>query len=86
MNLFLIPLWLLSGAVFPAAGAPRFVGWVMNCNPLTYGVSAIRHGLYWQQPLATADWVALGITVVFAVVMFVLSLAATRRTTAGDLQ
>src|SRR6266446_3612934 len=47
MNLFLIPLWLLSGAVFPSEGAPIWLGWVMKVNPLRYGVTALRAGLYW---------------------------------------
>src|SRR5664280_2452267 len=50
MNLFLIPLWLLSGAVFPASGAPVWLGWVMKVNPLSYGVTALRAGLYWDLP------------------------------------
>jgi ABC-2 type transport system permease protein len=90
MNLFLIPLWLLSGAVFPASGAPAILGWVMKCNPVSYGVAALRQGLYWTQPQATADLpsktVTMGVTIVFAVVMFVLSNMLARRTTAGDLQ
>jgi ABC-2 type transport system permease protein len=90
MNLFLIPLWLLSGAVFPASGAPAFVGWVMMCNPVTYGVAALRQGLYWSQPLMTTDLpsktVTMTVTVAFALVMFVWCNLAARRTTAGDLQ
>lgn len=86
MNLFLIPLWLLSGAVFPDSGAPLVLGWVMRCNPVTYGVAVVRRGLYWQEPFSTQDWAALVVTAVFAVVMFVWSLAAAQRTTAGDLQ
>jgi len=85
MNLFLIPLWLLSGAVFPASGAPAWLGWLMRMNPLTYGVTAIRDGLYWGQSHADATG-ALAVTLGFAVVMFVASLIAARRTTAGDLQ
>ena len=85
MNLFLIPLWLLSGAVFPSEGAPVWLGWVMKVNPLTYGVAALREGLYWTRPHpdATAELV---ITTTFAVGMFVLSLWAAQRTTRGDLQ
>jgi ABC-2 type transport system permease protein len=90
MNLFLIPLWLLSGAVFPASGAPRLLGWVMNCNPVTYGVAAIRHGLYWNQPQMAEQLpgkaLAAVVTVAFAVVMFTLSATMARRTTRGDLQ
>src|SRR6266496_3896898 len=33
INLFLIPLWLLSGALFPLSGASRWVGWLMRVNP-----------------------------------------------------
>jgi ABC-2 type transport system permease protein len=90
MNLFLIPLWLLSGAVFPSTNAPVVLRWVMNCNPVSYGVAAVRQGLYWNvaQPVAgmQSRSVNLGVTIVFAVAMFVLSLAAAQRTTRGDLQ
>ncbi len=46
MNLLLIPIWLLSGAFFPSAGAPPWLEWVMKLNPLTYGLAAFRHSLY----------------------------------------
>ena len=46
MNVFLIPLWLLSGAFFPAAGTALPLKWLMAVNPLTYGMSALRHCLY----------------------------------------
>jgi ABC-2 type transport system permease protein len=85
MNLFLIPLWLLSGAVFPSAGAPVWLGWVMRANPLSYGVTALRDGLYWTLPHPDAI-PALAVTVAFAVVMFALSMVAAQRTTRGDLQ
>ena len=85
MNLFLIPMWLLSGSLFPASGAQKWMAWLMKINPLTYGVTAIRHGLYWDQPVEHAT-LALVITAVFAAVMLVLSLWAAQRTTSGDLQ
>jgi ABC-2 type transport system permease protein len=85
MNLFLIPLWLLSGAVFPSTGAPVWLGWVMKINPLTYGVTALREGLYWELPHPDAA-AALLVTTLFAMAMFALSLAAAQRTTRGDLQ
>ena len=85
MNLFLIPLWLLSGAVFPASGAPVWLGWVMKVNPLSYGVTALRAGLYWDLPHPDA-MAALAITAVFALLMFAVSLKVAQRTTRGDLQ
>ena len=42
MNLVLVPMWLLSGALFPASGAAGWVQAVMAINPLTYGVEALR--------------------------------------------
>jgi ABC-2 type transport system permease protein len=45
MNLVLMPLWLLSGALFPAEGA---AGWMRVCirlNPLHYGLEALRQNL-----------------------------------------
>ena len=87
MNLFLIPLWLLSGTVFPASGAPAILRWAMMCNPVSYGVMAVRQGLYWNVPSATAGLPSretnLCVTLIFAAVMFILSLRAARRTTGG---
>jgi ABC-2 type transport system permease protein len=42
MNLLLFPMWLLSGAVFPPAGATEWIRLLMMVNPMTHGVSAIR--------------------------------------------
>jgi len=46
MNIFLIPLWLLSGALFSVQGAQGLIAWLMHVNPLTYGLAAMRYTLY----------------------------------------
>jgi len=46
MNLILVPLWLLSGAVFPLTGAPAWLAALMRIDPLTYGVAALRWTFY----------------------------------------
>jgi ABC-2 type transport system permease protein len=46
MNLILIPIWLLSGALFPVADAPAPLRWLMLGNPLTYGMAALRRCIY----------------------------------------
>src|SRR5512142_516523 len=51
INLFLIPLWLLSGALFPLTGASVWLRILMRVNPLTYGTEALRALLF---PAATA--------------------------------
>lgn len=45
MNLFLMPMWFLCGAVFPVAKAPWIMQVVMMCNPLTYGQTALSTAL-----------------------------------------
>jgi ABC-2 type transport system permease protein len=40
MNLFLMPMWFLSGAVFPIDGVPMWMAAIMWANPLTYGHAA----------------------------------------------
>lgn len=70
MNLVLLPMWLLSGAFFPAEGASGWLRIVMWCNPLRWSTEAIRgsigagasEGLVWA-------WAG---TVVFPVAMTVL--------------
>lgn len=45
MNLFLIPLWLLSGALFPPDGAAGVIRVVMRLNPVHYVYEGLRGGL-----------------------------------------
>jgi ABC-2 type transport system permease protein len=79
MNLFLIPLWLLSGAVFPPDKAVSWVRYVMVANPLTYGVDALRRVLGAPGVLDVSLGVCLGVSALFSVGMFVLATAFARR-------
>jgi ABC-2 type transport system permease protein len=82
INLFLIPLWLLSGALFPTTGASGWIRVLMYINPLTYGVEALRVLLYpAMQPTFTLSS-AMATLVLFSLVMFGLAfLMANRRST-----
>src|SRR5205085_2362938 len=80
INLFLIPLWLLSGALFPLSGASGWLRFLMRINPLTYGVEALRQLLYGSSEGALAA--SLATLVLFSLFMFGLSfLMVNRRTT-----
>lgn len=83
MNLFLIPMWMLSGALFPGATAKGWVKLVMAVNPMTYGVAAMRHGLYPAGSPALAGLpdpaTCLAASGAFAVVLFALSAWSARR-------
>lgn len=84
MNLFLIPLWLLSGALFPVSGAAGWLGALMKINPLTYGVAALRQGLYLNAPVAVKEIFSpltnLLIVVSFGALALAASTAVVRRT------
>jgi ABC-2 type transport system permease protein len=81
VNLFLIPLWLLSGALFPVSGASKWIQVIMRLNPFTYGVAALRGLMY---PGAEASFPlssAVATLVLFSLAMFGLAfLMANRRT------
>ncbi len=83
MNLLLLPMWVLSGAFFPASGVPSGMAWIMRLNPLTYGMAALRRAMYPGNPAAVGPIpemvLALGITVAFCLVAFLGAARATRR-------
>jgi ABC-2 type transport system permease protein len=70
INLFLIPLWLLSGALFPLAGASGWLRLVMRLNPLTYGVEALRVLLYPESPTVLPLPASLAALALFTIFMF----------------
>src|SRR5437588_5883988 len=82
VNLFLIPLWLLSGALFPMDGASGCIRALMYVNPLTYGVSALRAFVYPGAETNFAIPSAMATLILFSVFMFGLAfLMVNRRTT-----
>lgn len=76
MNLLLFPMWLLSGALFPAAGASAWISWVMAINPLTYGVLPLRNALYTGAEMQTPGesiWICLFVLAGFSVLFLGVS-------------
>ena len=81
INLFLIPLWLLSGSLFPLTGASGWIRLLMRINPLTYGTEALRTLLF-PASATFAVGTSLMVLVGFSLVMFLAAFAvANRRTT-----
>lgn len=42
MNFLIMPLFFLSGALFPLDGLPKALSFVTKIDPLTYGIDALR--------------------------------------------
>jgi len=89
MNLFLLPMWMLSGALFPVSGAAGVAQVIMRLDPLTYGLAGLRRCLYWNDPAVIVPGLGfvpcLLISVVFAVVLFMLACLISRKRVSADL-
>ena len=81
INLFLIPLWLLSGALFPLSGASGWLRILMQANPLTYGVEALRTLLYPDSPSQFSLFASMATMVLFSLFMFGLAFVMVNRRT-----
>ncbi len=81
MSVLLIPLWILSGAMFPLHGAASWIGWMMRLNPMSYCVSGIRRALYGGTPATVELAVVLGFAV--AATVWAAYMASRRGNKAG---
>ena len=90
MNLFLMPLWFLSGALFPPQGAMGGLKWVMWLNPLTYGLSGLRQSLDRRVATGAAGspglFTCFAVTVGFAALLFVAASLIARGRSSGDFE
>ncbi|OLC06223.1 MAG: multidrug ABC transporter permease [Gemmatimonadetes bacterium 13_1_40CM_66_11] len=70
MNFFVMPLWFLSGALYPLQGLPAALAVLTRIDPLTYGVDGVRGVM-----LGTSHFgVALDVGVLLAVgALFVIA-------------
>ncbi|HXB23005.1 MAG TPA: ABC transporter permease [Candidatus Solibacter sp.] len=84
INLFLLPLWMLSGALFPISGASKWIAWVMRINPLTYGLDALQLTLF-PEKIGTTTlplWPSIAVLAGFTVLVFMAGFViANRRST-----
>lgn len=84
INLFLLPLWMLSGALFPVHGASKWIAWLMECNPLTYGLDALQMVMFPAAHPASllSLWRSIGVLTAFTFVVFMAGFViASRRST-----
>jgi len=78
MNFLVMPMFFLSGAMYPVEILPPALRWLTHINPLTYGVDALKHVLLTQAE-GTAKgaeyplFMDLGLVILFLVVMVTLA-------------
>ncbi|HKE22836.1 MAG TPA: ABC transporter permease [Bryobacteraceae bacterium] len=76
MNLLLVPMWMVSGALFPMATAHGWVKAVMWVNPLTYSISLLDHVLKLPNAgggSAPGAMASLAVTAAFGLVLLLAS-------------
>jgi ABC-type polysaccharide/polyol phosphate export permease len=80
MNLLMMPMWLISGAVFPLATAHGVIRAIMWVNPLTYSLSLLR-GLLAAAPDPAEPSLAAGVavTAAFGLLLLAASVALANR-------
>ena len=89
MNLFLMPLWFLSGAIFTPQTAWVGLKWVMRLNPLSYGLAGLQRAVFGDVSSVAAlpGWgMILGVSLAFAVAMVLLASKIAGGRVAADLQ
>jgi daunorubicin resistance ABC transporter membrane protein len=84
MSVLLLPLWVLSGSMFPAR-AGTFLGVLVRANPLSYAVSAVRRGMYGAAlppgmlPEGRGPWLEVLVLLVFSAAALALAVRVCQR-------
>lgn len=89
MNLFLMPLWFLSGALFTPQTAWGGLKWVMRINPLSYGLAGLQRAVFAnaESVAALPGWALIaGVSIAFAAAMFACAAAMAAGHVSADLQ
>ncbi len=72
MNLLLVPMWMVSGSLFPMATAHGVIRAIMWANPLTYSISLLN-GLLGLPNADPGPLVSAAVTVAFGMVLLIVS-------------
>src|SRR5271157_1289805 len=72
MNLLLVPMWMVSGSLFPMSTAHGWVKVLMWVNPLTYSITLLNHTLHLPNA-GSGGMSSLIVTAAFGLVLFLAS-------------
>ena len=83
MNLLLVPMWMVSGALFPMSTAHGWIRALMRINPLTYSI-ALLNDLFNIPAGMPGIGTSLAVTAAFGIVLLVASgIMANQRSTSS---
>ena len=72
MNFLVMPIFFLSGALFPLQGLPDIMEYVIKIDPLTYGIDGLRGALI----NASTFGIAMDLVVVFILAVILLGIGS----------
>jgi ABC-2 type transport system permease protein len=77
MNFIVMPMFFLSGAMYPVKLLPHVLGFFTRINPLTYGIDALKYMIFPEKKLLTHDFpLSLDIAVIIIASVIFVSIAA----------
>ena len=79
MNFIMMPMFFISGAMFPLANAPAWMDMLAKIDPLTYGVDALRGIMLSDLPSRYALTTDIGLIALLSVAMLVIAISAFSR-------
>lgn len=77
MNFIVMPMFLLSGALFPINNLPTGMTWIIYVNPMTYSVEALRYTTIGVSSFNI--FVSFGLVVAFSATMSIIAAFAFSR-------
>ncbi|MCL4456227.1 MAG: ABC transporter permease [Nitrospirae bacterium] len=75
MNFIIMPMFFLSGAMYPVKLLPHVLSFLTRINPLTYGIDALKYMIFPEKKLLTHDFTlsldiaAIGISSIVFVIL-----------------
>lgn len=77
MNFIIMPMFFLSGAMYPVKLLPNILSLFTKINPLTYGIDALKYMVFPEKKLLTHDFpLSLDIAVIIISSVIFVSIAA----------
>lgn len=70
INFFIMPLFFLSGALYPIESAPKWLASLSRFNPLTYGVDGLRGAILGSSQFSL--WLDFGVLLVFTIAVILI--------------
>lgn len=74
MNFIVMPMFFLSGAMYPVKNLPDILKWISKVNPLTFGIDALKHSILKDSAIFDFTlFVDLSVLTILSVVFVILA-------------